>query len=248
MLRRVACSVPVWPLPRQVNKYPIQRSFTAIGTGGQSFKSAMASGQQQHKPPCASCCLAALLACSLFGCLGRGTLRPPGRHHTRGCARLRCACILVAQECCAPTLHLHVLATATCQQPPTPSSLNAQRLLLNRCATRTRLARGFGARAVVWASQPTAAHLPPPPAFLLRTWHGAHGRARGLLQVAAVESVVGPVHCECISERHSSQKSYLSVTIGPVWVENGNQVRRTAAGDVGRPVCNATPAAATGGG
>lgn len=53
---------------------------------------------------------------------------------------------------------------------------------------------------------------------------GTGGQSFKAAMVAVVESVVGPVHCECISERHSSQKSYLSVTIGPVWVENGDQI------------------------
>ena len=49
-------------------------------------------------------------------------------------------------------------------------------------------------------------------------------------QVAAVESVVGQVHYECIAEKHSSKGAYISVTIGPVWVENGDQVWPALAG------------------
>jgi len=42
--------------------------------------------------------------------------------------------------------------------------------------------------------------------------------------VEAVSSVVGTVHQECISERPSSKGSYVSVRIGPVWVQNSDQV------------------------
>lgn len=40
----------------------------------------------------------------------------------------------------------------------------------------------------------------------------------------AVESVVGTVHIECVSQRPSSGGKYISVRIGPVWVENAEQV------------------------
>ncbi|GAX78253.1 hypothetical protein CEUSTIGMA_g5695.t1 [Chlamydomonas eustigma] len=40
----------------------------------------------------------------------------------------------------------------------------------------------------------------------------------------AVESVVGPVHVECMSQRASSKGAYLSVTVGPVWIESCDQV------------------------
>jgi putative lipoic acid-binding regulatory protein len=40
----------------------------------------------------------------------------------------------------------------------------------------------------------------------------------------AVESVVGTIHVECVSERPSSGGKYVSVRIGPVWVENADQV------------------------
>jgi putative lipoic acid-binding regulatory protein len=42
----------------------------------------------------------------------------------------------------------------------------------------------------------------------------------------AVEAVVGTVHMECVSERPSSGGKYVSVRIGPVWVETADQVRR----------------------
>eukprot|EP00197_Chlamydomonas_leiostraca_P015291 CAMPEP_0202859848 /NCGR_PEP_ID=MMETSP1391-20130828/1796_1 /ASSEMBLY_ACC=CAM_ASM_000867 /TAXON_ID=1034604 /ORGANISM="Chlamydomonas leiostraca, Strain SAG 11-49" /LENGTH=172 /DNA_ID=CAMNT_0049538943 /DNA_START=96 /DNA_END=615 /DNA_ORIENTATION=+ len=42
--------------------------------------------------------------------------------------------------------------------------------------------------------------------------------------VHAVERVVGSVHVECVSERPSRTGTYTSVTVGPVWVENGEQV------------------------
>ncbi|EFJ46969.1 hypothetical protein VOLCADRAFT_105282 [Volvox carteri f. nagariensis] len=52
---------------------------------------------------------------------------------------------------------------------------------------------------------------------------GTGGQDFRAAMVAAVESVVGSVHTECISERHSSGRNYISVTVGPVWVENGDQ-------------------------
>jgi putative lipoic acid-binding regulatory protein len=39
-----------------------------------------------------------------------------------------------------------------------------------------------------------------------------------------VEAVVGTVHAECINQRLSAKANYISVTIGPVWVENPDQV------------------------
>lgn len=39
-----------------------------------------------------------------------------------------------------------------------------------------------------------------------------------------VESVVGKVHEECVSSRWSAKGNYVSVTVGPVWVENPDQV------------------------
>ncbi|KAL4423278.1 hypothetical protein ABPG77_004547 [Micractinium sp. CCAP 211/92] len=45
-----------------------------------------------------------------------------------------------------------------------------------------------------------------------------------LAMTACVESVVGKVHEECIGQRLSAQKNYISVTIGPVWVESPDQV------------------------
>jgi len=42
--------------------------------------------------------------------------------------------------------------------------------------------------------------------------------------VSAVERQLGPVHLECIGQRESSNGKYLSVTVGPVWVQNADQV------------------------
>jgi putative lipoic acid-binding regulatory protein len=42
--------------------------------------------------------------------------------------------------------------------------------------------------------------------------------------LAAVEGVVGSVHVECVSQRPSSGGKYLSVRIGPVWVQDADQV------------------------
>ena len=47
---------------------------------------------------------------------------------------------------------------------------------------------------------------------------GTGGAAFKASMVSAVSSVVGSVHCECISERNSSSGAYISVTVGPVWV------------------------------
>lgn len=55
--------------------------------------------------------------------------------------------------------------------------------------------------------------MPPPPPSCLQ-----------LAMTACVESVVGKVHEECIGQRLSAQKNYISVTIGPVWVESPDQV------------------------
>ena len=41
---------------------------------------------------------------------------------------------------------------------------------------------------------------------------------------SCVEDVVGNVHEECISTRLSAGGKYVSATIGPVWVENPDQV------------------------
>lgn len=46
--------------------------------------------------------------------------------------------------------------------------------------------------------------------------------------LAAVESVVGTVHMECVAERPSSGGKYVSVRIGPVWVESADQVSRAS--------------------
>lgn len=53
---------------------------------------------------------------------------------------------------------------------------------------------------------------------------GTGGQEFRQAMVAAVERVVGSVHEECVSERHSSQRKYISVTVGPVWIQNGDQV------------------------
>lgn len=41
---------------------------------------------------------------------------------------------------------------------------------------------------------------------------------------AAVEQTLGPVQPDKIQQRLSSQQSYISITIGPVPVDNSNQV------------------------
>lgn len=40
---------------------------------------------------------------------------------------------------------------------------------------------------------------------------------------ACVEEVVGTVHQECVNSRLSSNGNYISVTVGPVWVETPEQ-------------------------
>ena len=45
---------------------------------------------------------------------------------------------------------------------------------------------------------------------------------------AAVESVLGsPLHEECIQQRPSAKGSYVSVTLGPVLIQNTDQVRHS---------------------
>ncbi|KAI7843124.1 hypothetical protein COHA_003295 [Chlorella ohadii] len=39
-----------------------------------------------------------------------------------------------------------------------------------------------------------------------------------------VERVVGTVHAECVQQRLSAKGNYISVTVGPVWVETPDQV------------------------
>ncbi len=36
---------------------------------------------------------------------------------------------------------------------------------------------------------------------------------------------MGPVHVECVSVKESSGGKYQAVRIGPVWVQNGEQVK-----------------------
>ncbi len=43
--------------------------------------------------------------------------------------------------------------------------------------------------------------------------------------IAAVEAVVGPVHEECVVQTPSKGGKYVSMRIGPVWVQNPDQVR-----------------------
>lgn len=53
---------------------------------------------------------------------------------------------------------------------------------------------------------------------------GAGGDDFVIAMTACVESVVGKVHEECVSSRWSAKGNYVSVTVGPVWVENPDQV------------------------
>lgn len=53
---------------------------------------------------------------------------------------------------------------------------------------------------------------------------GSGGDVFKSLMISSVEDVVGSVHVECISERSSSQGKYVSVTVGPVWVQSCDQV------------------------
>lgn len=50
----------------------------------------------------------------------------------------------------------------------------------------------------------------------------------------AVEDVVGTVHLECVSERPSSGGKYVSIRVGPVWVESADQVSRHRQGQGGQ--------------
>ncbi|KAJ9513946.1 hypothetical protein V8C86DRAFT_2632229 [Haematococcus lacustris] len=51
---------------------------------------------------------------------------------------------------------------------------------------------------------------------------GSGGTDFQAAMVDAVQRVVGSVHCECVSAR--TRGAYISVRVGPVWVENGDQV------------------------
>jgi len=42
--------------------------------------------------------------------------------------------------------------------------------------------------------------------------------------IACVEAVIGKVHNECVSRRLSAKGNYISVTVGPVWVEKPDQL------------------------
>lgn len=42
--------------------------------------------------------------------------------------------------------------------------------------------------------------------------------------VQAAESVIGPIHIECVVETPSSSGKYVSVRLGPVTVQNREQV------------------------
>lgn len=53
---------------------------------------------------------------------------------------------------------------------------------------------------------------------------GSGGGDFTIAMTACVENVVGKVHQECVSTRPSSTGKWLSVTIGPVWVETPEQV------------------------
>lgn len=53
---------------------------------------------------------------------------------------------------------------------------------------------------------------------------GSGGEDFTIAMTACVENVVGKVHQECVSTRPSSTGKWLSVTIGPVWVETPEQV------------------------
>ena len=45
---------------------------------------------------------------------------------------------------------------------------------------------------------------------------------------SAVESVVGGrIHEECVQQRPSAKGSYISVTLGPILVQNTDQVRHS---------------------
>lgn len=51
---------------------------------------------------------------------------------------------------------------------------------------------------------------------------GTGGDSFKSAMIEAVASVVGNVHCECVAEK--ARGRYISVTVGPVWVENADQV------------------------
>jgi putative lipoic acid-binding regulatory protein len=53
---------------------------------------------------------------------------------------------------------------------------------------------------------------------------GSGGEEFRASMLKSVVDVVGTVHYECISQRASTTGKYLSVTVGPVWLVNGDQV------------------------
>lgn len=58
---------------------------------------------------------------------------------------------------------------------------------------------------------------------------GVGGEGFAASMRSAVEGVVGQVREESVSLRPSSAGKYISVTVGPVLVESGDQVRPSAA-------------------
>jgi putative lipoic acid-binding regulatory protein len=53
---------------------------------------------------------------------------------------------------------------------------------------------------------------------------GAGGDDFVVSMTGCVEAVVGSVHVECVNTRLSAGGKYVSVTVGPVWVETPDQV------------------------
>ena len=53
---------------------------------------------------------------------------------------------------------------------------------------------------------------------------GSGGDDFVVAMTACVEAVVGTVHTECVSTRPSATGKWISVTVGPVWVETPEQV------------------------
>ena len=54
---------------------------------------------------------------------------------------------------------------------------------------------------------------------------GVGGESFVQAMTLAIESVVGgPIHEECIQQRPSAKGSYISVTLGPILIQNTDQV------------------------
>lgn len=113
-------------------------------------------------------------------------------------------------------------------------------MLVSSCAVSSwAIEQGMWKRMSTHAGQHHVMHMPPPltrsPCYqrCATSDHQTHAARQPFtnrwlpdidIDLQAVESVVGTVHMECISQRPSSKGQYISVKIGPVPVQNPEQV------------------------